>query len=57
MSHQVDFTGDSGASPGSTIPVWAQDNNGLMANSDMLAIAATLFVLLVVKTAARVWRR
>lgn len=39
------------------VPVWAQDNGGLIANSDMLAIGATLIVVIVVKAAAVLMRR
>lgn len=39
------------------VPVWARDSGGLIANSDMLAIGATLIVVIVVKAAAVLMRR
>ena len=51
MSHQANL------SEKPDLPVWAQDNDGLIANSDMLAIGAVLLVVIVVKAAARVMGR
>lgn len=51
------FSQNTGRSQESDVPVWARDNGGLIANSDMLAIGATLIVVMAVKVAALFWRR
>ncbi|MEM8812333.1 MAG: hypothetical protein AAGF59_06910 [Pseudomonadota bacterium] len=39
------------------LPVWAQDNRGLIANSDMLAIGAVLLVVMAIKLLDMLRRR
>jgi len=57
MTHTAFLAQGTGQSEERDLPVWAQDNGGLIANSDMLAIAATLIVVMAVKAAALFWRR
>jgi len=57
MTHTTILAQGTGQSEERDLPVWAQDNGGLIANSDMLAIAATLIVVMAVKAAALFWRR
>lgn len=57
MSDTIIPAQNTGQSEERDLPVWAQDNGGLIANSDMLAIGATLIVVMAVKAAALFWRR
>lgn len=57
MNDTLTLSQSSEQSRDGDVPVWAQDNGGLIANSDMLAIGAMLIVVMVVKAAALFWRR